>query len=47
MIQLAVDNNRHTNKSILVFPKMLSICRLYVKKDVQQAEDVMILRKRL
>lgn len=43
MIQLAVDNNRQAQQQIYskFSPKMLSICRLYVK-DVQQAEDVMI-----
>lgn len=43
MIQLAVDHNRHAQQKIYTrfSPKMLSICRLYVK-DIQQAEDVMI-----
>ena len=43
MIQLAVDNNRQAQQQIYsrFSPKMLSICRLYVK-DLQQAEDVMI-----
>ena len=43
MIQLAVENNRQAQQQIYsrFSPKMLSICRLYVK-DVQQAEDVMI-----
>ena len=43
MIKLAVDNNRQAQQQIYsrFAPKMLSICRLYVK-DVQQAEDVMI-----
>ncbi|EIA09087.1 RNA polymerase sigma factor [Flavobacterium frigoris] len=43
IIQLAVDNNRQAQQQIYTrfSPKMLSICRLYVK-DIQQAEDVMI-----
>lgn len=43
IIQLAIDNNRQAQQQIYsrFSPKMLSICRLYVK-DVQQAEDVMI-----
>lgn len=43
LIQLAVDNNRQAQQQIYsrFSPKMLSICRLYVK-DLQQAEDVMI-----
>lgn len=42
-IQLAVDHNRQAQQKIYTrfSPKMLSICRLYVK-DIQQAEDVMI-----
>lgn len=43
LIQLAVDNNRQAQQQIYsrFAPKMLSICRLYVK-DTQQAEDVMM-----
>ena len=43
MIELAVENNRRAQQQIYsrFSPKMLSICRLYVK-DLQQAEDVMI-----
>jgi len=43
LIQLAVENNRQAQQQIYTrfSPKMLSICRLYVK-DLQQAEDVMI-----
>lgn len=43
LIQLAVENNRQAQQQIYTrfSPKMLGICRLYVK-DVQQAEDVMI-----
>ena len=43
MIQLAIDNNRAAQQKIYsqFSPKMLSICRMYVK-DVHQAEDVMI-----
>lgn len=43
IIQLAVDNNRHAQHSIYsrFAPKMLSVCRQYVK-DVHQAEDIMI-----
>lgn len=43
IIALAVDNNRHAQQKIYSkhAPKMLSICRQYVK-DVQQAEDIMI-----
>src|SRR5690606_31499923 len=39
----AVDNNRHAQQKIYskYSPKMLSICRQYVK-DLQQAEDIMI-----
>lgn len=43
MIQLAIDNNRRAQQQIYsrFSPKMLSICRLYVK-DLHQAEDIMI-----
>ena len=43
LIQLAVENNRHAQQQIYTkfAPKMLSVCRQYVK-DIQQAEDVMI-----
>lgn len=43
LIQLAVDNNRHAQQQIYAkfAPKMLSVCRQYIK-DLQQAEDVMI-----
>jgi len=43
IIQLAVENNRHAQHKIYsqFAPKMLSVCRQYIK-DVHQAEDVMI-----
>lgn len=43
IIELAVANNRHAQQKIYTkfSPKMLSICRQYIK-DIQQAEDVMI-----
>lgn len=43
LIKLAAGNNRHAQQKIYSkhAPKMLSICRQYVK-DVQQAEDIMI-----
>ena len=43
IIRLAVDNNRQAQQKIYAkfSPKMLSVCRQYVK-DIQQAEDVMI-----
>lgn len=43
IIQLAVANNRHAQQEIYsqFSPKMLSICRQYIK-DIHQAEDVMI-----
>lgn len=43
LIRLAVDNNRQAQQKIYskFSPKMLSVCRQYVK-DIQQAEDVMI-----
>ena len=43
IISQAVENNRHAQQKIYSShaPKMLSVCRQYVK-DVHQAEDVMI-----
>jgi len=43
IIKLAADNNRHAQQKIYVkhAPKMLSICRQYIK-DLHLAEDVMI-----
>jgi RNA polymerase sigma-70 factor, ECF subfamily len=43
LIELAVENNRHAQQKIYskYAPKMLSVCRQYVK-DVHQAEDIMI-----
>lgn len=43
IISLAVENNRHAQQKIYskYSPKMLSICRQYIK-DLQQAEDIMI-----
>lgn len=43
IIAQAADNNRHAQQKIYSkhAPKMLSICRQYVK-DVHQAEDIMI-----
>lgn len=43
LIELAVENNRHAQHQIYskYSPKMLSVCRQYIK-DLQQAEDVMI-----
>ncbi|WP_300566938.1 RNA polymerase sigma factor [Flavobacterium sp.] len=43
LIQLAVENNRHAQQRIYskFSPKMLSVCRQYIK-DLHQAEDVMI-----
>lgn len=43
LIRLAVENNRHAQHLIYTqfSPKMLSICRQYIK-DVHQAEDIMI-----
>lgn len=43
LITQAAENNRHAQQKIYSkhAPKMLSICRQYVK-DVQQAEDIMI-----
>lgn len=43
LIELAVENNRHAQHQIYsrFSPKMLSVCRQYIK-DLQQAEDIMI-----
>jgi RNA polymerase sigma-70 factor (ECF subfamily) len=43
VIKLAADNNRHAQQKIYTkhAPKMLSICRQYIK-DLHLAEDVMI-----
>lgn len=43
LIALAAENNRHAQQQIYskFAPKMLSVCRQYIK-DVHQAEDVMI-----
>jgi len=43
LIELAVGNNRHAQHQIYskYAPKMLSVCRQYIK-DVHQAEDIMI-----
>jgi RNA polymerase sigma-70 factor (ECF subfamily) len=43
LIQLAVENNRQAQQRIYsrFSPKMLSVCRQYIK-DIHQAEDVMI-----
>jgi RNA polymerase sigma-70 factor (ECF subfamily) len=43
VIELAVENNRHAQHQIYskYAPKMLSVCRQYIK-DVHQAEDIMI-----
>ena len=43
LIKLAVENNRHAQHQIYsrFSPKMLSVCRRYIK-DLQQAEDIMI-----
>lgn len=43
LIQLAVENNRHAQQKIYskFSPKMLSVCRQYIK-DLHQAEDIMI-----
>lgn len=43
LISMAVENNRQAQQRIYsqYAPKMLSVCRLYVK-DVHQAEDIMI-----
>jgi RNA polymerase sigma-70 factor, ECF subfamily len=43
LIQLAIANNRQAQQQIYskFSPKMLSVCRQYIK-DLQQAEDVMI-----
>lgn len=43
IIRLAVQNNRHAQHQTYAkfSPKMLSVCRQYIK-DIHQAEDVMI-----
>ncbi|GAB3710910.1 RNA polymerase sigma factor [Flavobacterium koreense] len=43
VIELAVENNRHAQHKIYskFSPKMLSVCRQYIK-DLHQAEDIMI-----
>ena len=43
LIQLAVENNRQAQQQIYskFSPKMLSVCRQYIK-DIHQAEDIMI-----
>ena len=43
LIVLATENNRHAQQQIYskFSPKMLSVCRQYIK-DIHQAEDVMI-----
>jgi RNA polymerase sigma-70 factor (ECF subfamily) len=43
IIRLAAGNNRHAQQKIYTrfSPKMLSVCRQYIK-DLQQAEDIMI-----
>lgn len=43
LIQLAVENNRQAQQKIYTHfsPKMLSVCRQYIK-DIHQAEDIMI-----
>ena len=43
IIQLAIDNNRAAQQKIYTqfSPKMLSVCRQYIK-DIHQAEDIMI-----
>lgn len=43
IIALAVENNRHAQQKIYSShsPKMLSVCRQYIK-DLHQAEDIMI-----
>jgi RNA polymerase sigma-70 factor (ECF subfamily) len=43
LIEQAVENNRHAQHQIYskFSPKMLSVCRQYIK-DLHQAEDVMI-----
>lgn len=43
LIKLAVENNRKAQQQIYTkfSPKMLSVCRQYIK-DIHQAEDIMI-----
>ena len=42
-IQLAIENNRFAQQKMYTqfSPKMLSVCRQYIK-DIHQAEDIMI-----
>lgn len=44
LIELAIENNRHAQQRLYskYSPKMLSVCRQYIK-DLHQAEDVMIM----
>ena len=44
LIQLAVENNRLAQQQIYtqISPKMLSVCRQYIK-DIHQAEDIMVI----
>lgn len=44
LIELAIENNRHAQQKLYskYSPKMLSVCRQYIK-DLHQAEDVMIM----
>lgn len=43
LIELAIEHNRHAQQKIYskFSPKMLSVCRQYIK-DLHQAEDIMI-----
>lgn len=43
LIRLALENNRHAQQKLYAgfAPKMLSVCRQYIK-DMHQAEDIMI-----
>jgi RNA polymerase sigma-70 factor (ECF subfamily) len=43
IIRLAIENNRNAQQKIYAkfSPKMLSVCRQYIK-DIHQAEDIMI-----
>ncbi len=43
LIGQAIENNRHAQQQLYskFSPKMLSVCRQYIK-DIQQAEDIMI-----
>ena len=44
MIKLAIENNRQAQQNIYsqFSPKMLSVCRNYIK-DIHQAEDVLVI----